>query len=113
MLLSSFFPLLVGPTQFKLAVIDCSSISVLMLLSSVFSVIGRAHSGSTGGCPLRQNFSVDVTVESIFRHRSGSTGSFCLLQNFSVAVTVESIFRHWSDPLWFKSAVVVCSLFQC
>ena len=84
-----------------------------MLLSSLFSVIGRAHSGSTGGCPLRQNFSVDVTVESIFRHRSGSTGSFCLLQFFSVAVTVESISRYWSGPLLFNWLFSFAPVFQC
>ena len=68
-----------------------------MLLSSLFSVIGRAHSCSNGGCRLRQNFSVAVTVESSFRHWSGSTGSFRLLQYFSV---------HGYCPIFFPSLVV-------
>ena len=45
-----------------------------MLLSSLFSVIGWALSGSTGSFRLLQFFSVDVTVESIFRHWSGPLG---------------------------------------
>ena len=82
-----YFPSLVGPTWVQRAVSVCSSISALMLLSSLFSVIGRAL--------------------------SGSTGSFRLLQFFSVDVTVDSIFRHWSGPLgisWLFSFVIV---FQC
>ena len=86
---------------------------MLRLLSSLFSVIGRAHSGSTGGCRLLQNFSVDVTVESIFRHCSGSTYSFRLLKYFSVAVTVESISRHWSVPLLFNWLFSFAPVFQC
>ena len=112
-----------------------------MLLSNLFSVIGLAHLGPTGGCRLLLNFSVAVTVESIFRHWSGSTvfvsssisvlrllsslfsvfgrahsgltGSFRLLQNFSADVTVESIFRHWSGPLGFNWLLSFHPVFQC
>ena len=129
-----YFPSLVGPFRNQLVVFVCSSASVLILLSRLYSVIGGAHSVSTGCLRLFQYFSVDVTVESFFRHwsgplgilvvfvcsnipmllflsslfsvigpaQSGSTGCFRLFKYYNVAVTLESIFRHWSSPLGFN-----------
>ena len=61
-------------TQVQLDVFVVSSISVLMLMSSLIFVIGRAHSVSTGRFRLLQFFYVEVTVESIFRLWPGPLG---------------------------------------
>ena len=65
---------MVGPTRDQLVVFDCSSIPILLFLSSLFSVIGRALSGSTGCFRFLQYFSVDLTLEFIFRHLLGPLG---------------------------------------
>ena len=87
MLLSRLFPVIVGPTPVQLVVFVCYSISLLLLLSNLFSVIGRAH--------------------------SDSTGCFRLLQYVSVGLTVKSIFHHWSGPLRINWMFSFTPVFQC
>ena len=69
-----YFPSLVGHTWVQVVFFVYASISVLIEHSSFFSVIGRAISESTGCFRLLQCFSVDLTVETIFRHWWGPLG---------------------------------------
>ena len=102
-----------------MGVFVCSSLTMLLLLSSLFFVIGRAHSGSTGCFSFLQYFNVDVTVETIFSSLVGSTWfqlavfvwssiSDSMLLSSQFPVIVGPVSRPFVGPTRVQLVVLVC-----